>query len=116
MLKSFIVSSLSFNCIPRLAKLYGADVLREEVVGGMRGQLARENTYTGLSQLGDLLALHGVEELQEDCVEKIHTIEVDEENFDSFLKLAGDQHNNKRQVGDKGGQAAIGCHTVTDFY
>ena len=74
----------------------------------MRVQLARENTYTGLSELGDLLALHGVEELQEDCVKKIYSIEVDEKNFDSFLKLAGDPHNNRQQVGDDGGQAAMG--------
>ena len=100
---------MSFHCIPRLAKQYGADALREEVVGGMRGQLARENTYTGLSELGDLLALHGVEELHEDCVKKIHTIEVDEKNFASFMKLAGDEHNNRQQVGDDGGQAAFGC-------
>ena len=108
MLHSSIVCHLSFNCIPRLAKQYGADALREEVVGGMRGQLARENTYSGLSELGDLLALHCVEELQEDCVKKIHTIEVDEKNFASFMKLAGDEHNNRQQVGDDGGQAALG--------
>ena len=98
--------------IPRLAKKYGADDLVEEVVRGMRSQLTRETTYTRLSELRDLLALHGVEELQEDCVKKIHNIEVDEENFESLLKLAGDQDSYRQQVGDDDYFAINGCHTL----